>query len=395
MNGGSMIMSIFFPSFLAGISICAPIPPPLEQEQRIQAPSVTYPLKRDIGYCNLRQQWWTEEYLISGFREYEKTESDEQLVVQKCSHWLMRENRKKGDIQYLQTPDLTDLVTSRDGSIWAFSIPSYQVNTHNGTTSRKGEQKGRIFQSDDFKSWRQVGSIMLPERGWIGLMEILDGNRFLLYGRFAETQLKNEYVIAEMDEKGILRIQKILRTSGLMEPIRNLPYCTDVSRTKDHIVHASSQQGWNFIFNAHTGEFERFVRCYEFPKEDQPIQFSSTRDKVLLSMRPTPGGDFILAVRSLYFVLPKNQPAAPSMKMTRPGELELHMGAESNDPEFQKHKFDIVWRSLDAGTGEMKDLGTPTGGMHQLKSSKDVDTFSLCFGPEGMLRTIQQATAQK
>jgi hypothetical protein len=378
---------------VATSAICAPLA--IAASPANQDLLVDLPLKKNLGHRVLKQQWWSKNFLISAFLEEEQTGDPFNFTH---SHWLKREDRHDGDVVFLQTPEDTNFVCSRDAIIWAFTTPPWVLRQlQNGRKLMVPEEgKGQLYRCNDFRTWKRIASFPLPRNGYLGLCEVLDRDRFLIYARCAATNFKNEYGIASINSTGELQVDEILKTSELVCSLENGAYhhalFHNVTRTQDHIILSYAQEGWLLVFDAHTGAFCRVVRCYEEPREDVP-KSGGFLPKVLLSLLPMPDGRFLMASKNRDFARLCEAPGEGPDPLHK---IRLVQSSRTDFPDrevellkLRKIMSDLVWRSLDAGSGVMQSLEPPIVGGQKLTSSDDVFDFSVCFKPNEGLRILE------
>lgn len=353
----------------------------------------SFPLLRFGGRTFLRAQWWTDQDLTTELFE-EESGGNDPMASRRVSYWIKRESRLSGEVTFLQAPPFTSSISSRDGSLWALALSSNRVRDGN-TIRFSGPRSAWIFRCDDFKTWKQIASFVVPENGYIGLFEVLDGNRFLIFGRVVSGNSNNEYHLVEANSLGTLKVHSIVKPSGLKEPVQDRPYFDKVARSKDFILHTALMQGWNYVFDAHTGAFLRLIRCYEFPKENVYTEHHQGTE-ILLGMSPLPDGSFLMACRPEVYANPMKDVKQPKtiteqefLKNPRKYIEENQRRQKDVTERLYKTSSEVLWKRLDAATGEMKPIDTPKGG----DSKWTGWYFTLYQAPNGSLRAIEEEPA--
>jgi hypothetical protein len=217
-----------------------------------------------------------------------------------------------------------------------------------------------------------------------------------MFGRMASGNSNNEYHLVEVNSLGALELHSIVKPSGLKEPVQDRPYFEKVARSKDFILHTSKMQGWNYVFDAHTGAFLRLVRCYEFPKENVYTEHLHGTE-VLLGTSPLPDGSFLMACRPEVYANPMKDVKQPKTITDQEFRRNPRKYIEENQQRqkdvterLYKTSPEVLWKRLDAATGEMKPIAPPKGG-----DSKWTGLFfTLYQAPDGGLRAIEEEPRQ-
>jgi len=368
---------------ILGTTFLGAVPPPLEEVL------VDLPLRKNFGARTLHHQWWSKNHLISEFHE---SGESERAIPSFVPIWFKREDRRNGDVTFLQAPDHASHISYRDGSLWALTTPPLLVKDR-GRSLHPGEGMARLYRCDDFRSWRKVAALPMTSRDYIGFCEALDQNRFLMKIRCHATKSNNEYAIAKINEQGVLELVEILKLGDAAEEMESsqFPFFSEIVRTPDHILHVSPREGWMFVFDAHTGAFTRILRCHPEPRESVP-RVQQGIFKVLQSIRPTSEGKLMMVCRTrdyarLYEDLAEDRPILRRIRE----QFKVNPYSWDWSGEALIIMSGLEWRMLDAGKGEMVPVECPPGGIRQLRAHKDERGFSIHFKPNQTLRRLPSA----